>query len=135
MGIRESLRLSTVSNFKDLWISVFSCPFNVFKRPFSSKVLAVEALEGTLNKEKALEGAFSGHCQISRSPVDSSILRTKHLHPVFMLGCGVSSIKDIKFDWTLRFIVPCSIYEKRGSRRGKAAHKEVRFYHNKYFSI
>ena len=27
MGIRESLRLSTVSNFKDLWISVFSCPF------------------------------------------------------------------------------------------------------------
>ena len=33
--------------------------FNVFKRPFSSKVLAVEALEGTLNKEKALEGAFS----------------------------------------------------------------------------
>ena len=102
----------------------------MFKRPFSIVLTKQGQGEGS-----SLEGAFSGHCAISRSPVDSSILRTKHLHPVFMLGCGVSSIKDIKFDWTLRFIVPCSIYEKRGSRRGKAAHKEVRFYHNKYFSI
>ena len=99
-------------------------------------VLTVKVLAGRHSQQgEGSRGGLLRHCEISRSPVDSSILRTKHLHPVFMLGCGVSSIKDIKFDWTLRFIVPCSIYEKRGSRRGKAAHKEVRFYHNKYFSI
>ena len=37
-------------------------------------------LVGTFINEKALEGAFSGHCEISRSPIDSSKINYLSFH-------------------------------------------------------
>ena len=59
------------------------------------------ALVGAFNKEKALEGAFSGHCEISRSPVDSSTAvplttsahQSSSLAPTLIIwfNCGINT--------------------------------------------
>ena len=41
---------------------------------FDDRFSIVKVFVGVLNKEKVLEGSFTGHCEISRSTVDSPIV-------------------------------------------------------------
>ena len=59
MGLSEGLEKAL---FKSLFYSVF-----IF--------LIVKTLKGAFSKEKALIGNFFRHCEISRSPFDSSTLQ------------------------------------------------------------
>ena len=52
---------------------------NLGETPGDRCVLILKELVGTINKDQALVEAFSGHCEIMRSPVDSSSPQTAQL--------------------------------------------------------